>query len=169
MSKEETKAEKAADILKEKGIDECCGWLLSGYPFKIKEVPGVTNVKSGKTWLTFSYERNVYQLRYENLHPDLCPSDSDFLPPLSFGDFRLFLNNKEVLSTSYIRSHEEFGDVDSINVAAESIKRAVLGDWLDAIPRIVEQGKAIAEREKRKKKKEAERARDDNIDLGEYE
>ena len=169
---EKTKAEKACDILSNKGIDRYCEWLLGYGGYQIGDVPGVNippdmerahNVYKSRV---FSYDGKTYDMRYENLDSFMFPdgevSDS--------GDFILRIDSQIVLHTSFSQRQEEYiGSINTILIDPFLIKKTVLGEWLEVIPRLVAKAKEIEAAKEAVKKEEETRKLDDNIDLGEYE
>ena len=168
---EKTKAEKASDILSNKGIDKCCEWLLDNGGYKILHVPGVNispdteRAHNAYKSRVFFYDGKIYDMRYENLSEGeaFYPDDTLF----SSGDFILRIDSQIVLHTSFFRERKAFQD--TITIGTYGIKKTVLGEWLEVIPRLVAKAKEIEAAQEAAKKEEESRKLDDNIDLGEYE
>ena len=167
-----TKAEKACDILSNKGIDKCCEWLLGYGGYQIGDVPGVNippdterahNVYKSRV---FSYDGKTYDLRYENLRSVTFPDGEESY----FGDFILRIDSHIVLHTSFSHDQEDYIEsVDTILISPTCIKKTVLGEWLEVIPRLVAKAKEIKAAKEAAEKEEKARKLDDNIDLGEYQ
>ena len=151
-----TKAEKACDILSNKGIDKCCEWLLGYGGYQIGDVPGVNippdterahNVYKSRV---FSYDGKTYDLRYENLRSVTFPDGEESY----FGDFILRIDSQIVLHTSFSQHEEEYiSSVNTIGISPYSIKKPFLENGLRSFLALSPRQKKLRQPKKRQKKK----------------
>ena len=167
-----TKIEKACDILSNSGIKGCCEWLLDYTGGYLSDVPGVNihpdterahNVYKSQV---FSYDGKTYDLRYENFRSVTFPDGEESY----LGDFILRIDSQIVLHTTFSQHEREYArSVNSIGICPYTIKKTVLGEWLEVIPRLVVKAQEIVAAKEAARKEEEARKLDDNIDLGKYE
>ena len=169
--------EKAIELVKERDIKECLQWIMDNknrwimdnkYGFEVLE----TKEAGGKTYkgkkindaCLFDFNGNSYQLYYLSIKTRKDGYYGDWLG--NFGDFILVFN-RQIVYESTCTEDMEFSGLVKID-SYSKIKKLILKDWLDEIPKIVEIEKSAKEKRKEKEEKEKRIIEEENFDLGDF-